>query len=94
MKHDSTAPKVRPEERETRIAPRSMPDVREAAWKRFWTRVRLLTRDRRFVEVVLSVITFLLATLLLASLDRALRQPQFSEPPYLPAWMIQPVPNP
>jgi hypothetical protein len=89
VKHASTAPRVEPEKREIRIVPRSLPAVRESWRKRFGSRVRLLTRDGRLAEVLLSAMRFILVALLLALLDRALRHPQSSEPPHLPPWTTQ-----
>jgi hypothetical protein len=91
VKHASTAPRVDPEKREIRIVPRSLPAVRESPRRRFGTRVRLLTRDGRLAEVILSAITLVLVTLLLAVLDRALHHPQFSEPLLPPLWTVQPA---
>ena len=89
MKQDSSAPKVEAEAREIQIVTQRLLRVQESISERLWIRVQALTRDGRFAEVVLSAITFLLATLLLASLDHALQHPQFSAPPHLPIWMTQ-----
>jgi hypothetical protein len=88
VKQDSSAPKVETEAPEIRIVPRLL-HVRESAWARRWVRVQALARDERCAEFVLVAVTFLLATLLLASLDHALQHPQFSAPPHLPVWVTQ-----
>ena len=87
MKQDSSAPKVEAEAREIRIVPCNPLRVHESAWERLWLRVRALARDERCAALVLVTVTFLLAAVLLASLDHALQHPQFGSPPHLPIWM-------
>jgi hypothetical protein len=89
VKQDSSAPKVEAEAQDIQIVPRRGLQVRESAWESLRDRVEPLTRDGRLAEVVLVTITFLLAILLISSLDHALLHPQFTAPPHLPVFMMQ-----